>query len=682
MTDPPPMSADDIEAALQSQDTERRRAAVREVRNLQSTDRRAHGFLMTAVADSDWRVRREAVEACLAVGPQSALLDDLVAAAAQGENVGLRNAAIESLSRLGPEAVTRLRTALRDSRGGARKFYIEALGETGSPEVVGDIVGLLNDSDPNVAAAAMDALARIGGEEAQRALRERLDSDNAFQRMAALDGLYRTGARLPWSALAPLLDDRLARRAAIPLLGRCGDAKALEPLVGLLEGGVSRVASPTVVALAELVVELGFDATQSILLGLTADGRHRIRSALRDGDLATKRAASMLALLAQDVFALSGVVKLASQDHLTPKGVEALRRWGAEAVPHLLRLIALPGSPGNTALEIGAELGRDAAGPAIDDLRAALRAAIESNESARIRAGLRGLVWFAEASDAEQLFRVAASGSKEVRQAAADAALALVRREPSALGPLEQIGLETAPGGAVLAPLVAELRGESGFEQLQAGTAAEDPQVRRACIAALGQIGDARAAELVAFALSDENVDVRITAARVLGRLRLPDGSAPGVDALLSALTGEDAVRAAAARALGELCEPRATPLLAEMVTHPAVAVAAAALEALAAIGDDSLQQHVEAALSHPDPEVVKQAMRGAARLPADSAHRLLGVGLRHGSWHVRVLAARLLGEAGAPGRDLLHQALIEEADPMVRDAIAEALAEYPEAPG
>src|SRR5690606_14067534 len=158
----------------------------------------------------------------------------MVAALLQGENVGLRNAALEVLGQLGSAAAEALLAAMATAPAGARKFLIGALGDSGDLEAVHLLAEEAVGEDANNAAAAIDALSRLGGPAAELALRGRLGSPDPFQRMAALDGLNRLRAAVPWEELEPVLDDRLLRRLVLSVLGRCGNEAAVGPLVDAL----------------------------------------------------------------------------------------------------------------------------------------------------------------------------------------------------------------------------------------------------------------------------------------------------------------------------------------------------------------------------------------------------------------------------------------------------------------
>ena len=66
-------------------------------------------LLLAALGDDDWRVRKEAVQVVHRRAVELDLIESLVQSICQGENVGLRNAALDVLEALGPSAAPALR---------------------------------------------------------------------------------------------------------------------------------------------------------------------------------------------------------------------------------------------------------------------------------------------------------------------------------------------------------------------------------------------------------------------------------------------------------------------------------------------------------------------------------------------------------------------------------------------
>ncbi len=186
------MTIERLREALADADPEVRRRAI--MHAAQETSPSAGPLLLSALGDEDWRVRKEAVQVVHLRAVEFGLIEELVQGICQGENVGLRNAALDVLEALGPSAAPALIAALPGVPEHARKFVVEALGESGGAHVVQELAKAAASEDPNEAGEAIEALARIGGPEAERVMRSRLTASDPFLRMAALDALNRVHA--------------------------------------------------------------------------------------------------------------------------------------------------------------------------------------------------------------------------------------------------------------------------------------------------------------------------------------------------------------------------------------------------------------------------------------------------------------------------------------------------------
>lgn len=636
-----------------------RRRALRDAPEPERTSR-----ALSALGDLDWRVRQEAVERLRGHAADEALLDTLLAAVVQTDNVGRRNAALEVLASLGAPAVERLRRALREDRSGARKFYAEALGAAGDPTSAPDLAELTDDDDSNVGAAALEALVELGGPHAERVLRARLGSADPFARVAALDGLVRLHARLTWEELAPHVGDRVLRRAALPLLGRSHDARATPVLAeALAEGG--RSASVAIAALAELGEALGPAAVGT----LGGDVAPALTVALRDGDRDTRRHAASLAFALRDESLLADALDAAADDVLTDLGASALRLWGARAVAPILRASrSCVGLGRSLALGLAAEL-TDAADPTLSaTLSAALREAVHASTPSLQAAALRGLAKLATEDDVPVLVDTLVRTSDELSELASEALRALHLRAPTAVDAALSDGLLRTPAAI---RLFAHVRRERALEALRAALSEPHAELRVAAAESLGTLADTRARDDLAFALADEDERVRLAAVESLSRLR---DDAVG-DVLLQGLPAATVgVRAAVVRALGRMQHRAAIPALRDELDGPAP-VAAATIEALGALGSETLDADARRAFAHADPEVAHAAVSVVIALGADAARPLLIDALAHEAWHVRRAAVRGLESDPDPGAEAaLRTAAAREEDLMVRDALDHAL--------
>jgi HEAT repeat protein len=126
-----------------------------------------------------------------------------------------------------------------------------------------------------------------------------------------------------------------------------------------------------------------------------------------------------------------------------------------------------------------------------------------------------------------------------------------------------------------------------------------DPRLERAIVETLGLARRTAAAAAIARRLLSPDPEIRVSAARALGRLGMPD-CAP---ALLAALKDEAwQVRAQAARALGRLRLADAIPQLSACLTDRSWWVRRHAAYALSGIGDEGFAALRGAAENSPDP--------------------------------------------------------------------------------
>src|SRR3989338_742163 len=112
--------------------------------------------LLAALGDPEWRVRKSAVDAVVALGPRGDTVNGVIEGLRSADNAALRNSAAEVLVRFGTNAVLPLLSALGSADPDLQKFIADILGEIGDRRATPALIRLLSQHDDNVAMAAID----------------------------------------------------------------------------------------------------------------------------------------------------------------------------------------------------------------------------------------------------------------------------------------------------------------------------------------------------------------------------------------------------------------------------------------------------------------------------------------------------------------------------------------------
>ena len=670
------MTSDRLEEAFHSADPDVRRQAVHRM------SLRPQGTPLTqildALSDTDWRVRREAISLAAQTREKDALIDALLIRVVETDNIGLRNAAIEVLGMVAQGNAEKFASACEAAGEGVRKFLVEAMGKTRDPQMIDQLESLVRGSDANVAAAAVEALVCIGGARAESLLREHLPTPHLFLRISIVEGLTRLGTRVPWEELKPAVDDAIVRRISAELLGRTGEPEALEFLLELAADASPQTSSAALRAIAELAEEAEAHRAELIerLSASNESFRHAIHEALLHGDTATRQGAAYLAVLCRDESSLEAVLQAVADDVANAETVDALRSWGPGLIEPLL--MQHRGEPRVWAisLELAAELSYRHLDSISEGTRDRIRSLIERDltdaPNAVRAAAAESLRWWGDPRDCRALVECLSSSSHHVRAAATSALEALAKRVPILVEEALQRADLDGPGGADIAHVLSRLDSSGAVEMLKRGLHSGDPRTRRAVVQALAMANATDVAQLIGYAVADEDIDVQIAAVRTLGQMSTAEANGPLSTALDSPFPP---IRAEAALALGRRDASDAIPRIRDLLEDQEPVVIAAALDALAWLGDSEVAVSVERALAHSDDEVFQAGLRAAHTLPVRNAERLVGQGLQHSAWNVRMLAIKLLLDLDTEHtRKLLTKALASESDSMVRHAIESGL--------
>ena len=679
------ISEADVVRDLDSPDAEVRRRATSEIARLppQAT---AH-LLVRALGDEDWRVRKEATQMALVLGPSEKLVTELVGLLHPGDNVGLRNAAVETLAALRTGVVPAVAAEIARLDADGRKLAAELLGRTHDVEAMHCLEGLVHDPDPNVRIAAIDAVGDLGHlaiDAAAQMLSALLSSEDLHVRLAALNGLNELEIVVPWEQLRPLTADPILRRSALVACARAGNVEAASVLASALEDEHDGVFRLAVVGLAELALSASIEprALKRAIGAIGPRGRERLLEALApdEDDVSCRRAGLVVAAVVGEPVAVDAAIDALVDDTTAREADAALKIIGAQALPRILARIV----HGEIAVRVAAieRLVSLVDEDSEDVVRFALRVAVGDAAPEVASAALTALGAMGSPEDISAVFAVLAAKSPGTLGAARAALFALASRYPREA----KMAARTARGdersvlpvatviGALGAGVLGEVSDDVAFLALALSSA--DRESRATAVEAHGRVGSALGLDAVHFAIADEEREVRLSAIHALGRLRHDDGRPAGSDRLIELTrSGDSDVVAAAARALGETGDPRARVSLTPLVRSDRPIVAVAAVEAVGKLEDAGRIDVLLEATADSHVEVVKAALLALDQVKDPRVLERFGHALEHAAWDVRRLAADCLGRHGGDAAmELLRARLSNEQEPLVSEAIARAL--------
>lgn len=684
-----------VRARLADPEPEVRRVATKEIPSLPAPE--SCELLLVALGDADWRVRKEATTIASRVEPRTAVVFAVARVLGERDDIGLRNAAVEALVSIGPDAVPGAIDALSRLDADGRKLAVEML--AGAPTLSGmrALAKCLDDADANVVVAAAEGLGRahLAGDEARElattALTSLLESGATPARLAALESLRNLDEAVPWSALEPLFADPLLRRPAIAAAGGTTTPRAVRALAEACADPGATLSLEATIALGRSIEEAwGDDDLLDVAaktLRASAQARARLREIARSKDVeGSARGAAILALgLVRDPDDVALIADALADDATADRAEAALRLYGQEAVEPLL-VAGRTGAPslrGATIsmlpqLALGA--GGGAAGPREAEGLAAVRDALSDPSSDVVAPALKSLAIVGGASDLPAVARHVSSRDPKVAGAAHGALLAIASRHlDAARGAVA--GVDPQGDAALTATIALDALARAGAttaadaEFLASALTHREAAVRRGAIEALAAIGGDDAAVAVTLSLADEEPVVAHAAIRALGRL----GRAEQLAAL--AVSTRDPIRLASVlRALKDADPTRAFAAARPLLRSKEAAVAAAAVEVVGGIDVEARIEALMGAADHPDHEVAKLALAQLANTGDERALASLARAIEHQAEAVRRYAAELLGHDGsAEAESMLRARLDREPSVEVRNAIMEALAARPE---
>ena len=655
------VSKESIAARLEDPSPEVRRRAVREL--AQIAPEQAGELVLAALGDEDWRVRKETILIVADLELGEDLVEALIDAMEQEDDVGLRNGASEALAGARVDVVTPLSARLPRMNASGRKIALEVIGRTEDPRAVPTLVEHLGNEDANIRVCAAELLGDHSGKESAEALAGCLSGDDSLLTLAALQSLNKMGAKVGWASLEPLVDQPIFGSEILFAMARSSEPSAAAPIVDKLQR------NPSAARCLEILHGTSAEAARAVEEALTAAGDEILEalSGIADDEESENRRAAVRNLIwSRDTARVETLISLSGDEALHRIIVDGLMEWGQPALEEIERI--LPRVTGRTLVSVVGLLGKmlsDEEGPA----KAALFTAyLNSTDEMVATAAAGAIARFGDVAVLPRLMELAGHEERRVRRAAGYAMAQIGLRHPEdvreAISALEVEG----PAGIELCRVFEAVGRPEDLGIIARALSSPDPELRKTALGTLASVAGSAAVDTISLSMTDEDVGVRMAAASALARI----GPA-AAETIVSAIhTARGPLKTALVRALGMVGHFEAQSILSSMCEGSAD-LAMAALEAMQNLGLDPGEMKQEI-LGHRDPEVIKKALIFLGpQISLDELEGLLG----HPQWDVRLAAVDRLSSSPMDNDAvvaLLSARFAREDDDLVRASISRAL--------
>jgi len=661
------MDIDAMGNKLQSSDTEERREAAVD---LGRAGKEAVPLLFRAMADKDWRVRKAAVEALVAIEGEH-VIAGLIESLKTEDNAGARNSAIEGLVQIGVPALEALLPVLTIPDPDVRKFVADILGDIRDPRSVPALITrLVEDDDENIRVAAAEALGKIRDRRAVDALLGCLNRyDQGWLDYAAAEALGEIGDGRALGPLLAALDRSGLREPVLESLGKIGDANTIDPLIASLADPLRIVREVSIGAIAAVYRKSTVPDRLKIIKAVRARVSESAVNFLEEilststGDL-QKATIALLGWTGRE----SSIRKL-----LSLLNEEELQESVAQTLTHIDRDhtgFLLPYLLSDNALirrTVAHVLGEVGCAEAEDSLLPLLR-----DENGHVRSTAADALGRLKSRKAvSPLLDLLADEYENVQETAIHA-LAAIGDESMLDGLIKEFSSRDAFVRRNIAQLLGKFTTEKAVDALAFALKDEEPSVRKAVVNALGNASGPKSLRSLLLATTDDDPEVRMLAAESLGASDAPTAQ----EALIALLADTDLwVRAASARGLGRIGGSKAGEVLVEHLGTASDIFLLALVEVLGKLHYGPACNPLLKLIDHEDPEVRKKVLVALAEFDGDKVLQALIARLSDPHWSVRKAAV----EALKYRRDTAVAAILanianEDPDTAVRQAAYEAL--------
>ena len=656
-----------IKALLQVSDEELRIKGLQYMEGVRSDE--AIELLIHALGDESWRVRKAAVLLLVEYGHIDKILPLLIESLRDDENAGMRNAAVETLERIGGDVVEPLLQYIGDEDHDLRKQIVDILGNIGDKRATPYLIKALADPDENVKSAAAENLGKIGDDEAVKSLIDSLKSDDLLLCYSVLEALCRIGRNVPSEEIIPHLENPLLRKASLDALGNSKDMSALPYLISGLETRSKSTKEAALISIVKLIESLD-NSEEAMLLIKQKRGvlPEHVSSCLNSDN--EKVLLSVIKLMGwlECIDFIPELLLLAAKDALMPAVTEAIAAIGGKGEQSVIDYYF--SSPDEIKPIICFFIGEIGSSKGVELLLKGLKSSIgHVRHSCASSLGKIG-----DNRAIPCLVPLLKDEYIDVQSASVEALSLLAKRyRENVLAVLKEgVNSDLTVFKRNASSILASMGKEGDLELALNALRDEDAIVRKNAIDALARLGGDEAIAHIILSLSDEDRDVRMSAAGHLGEMKCKEGFEP----LISLLQDEDIwVKSVAIKGLADIGGEASAPYLSNFLNDEVGLIVISALEALGTVKLSAYGPAMMEKMDSDDEKVVKTAIENLSFWDDKGFLKKLVLMIDHESWEVRASAVSVLGgKGGLQIKKTLEEKLTREDNQIVKDALKEAL--------
>ncbi|MCX7830531.1 MAG: HEAT repeat domain-containing protein, partial [Acidobacteria bacterium] len=637
-------------------------------------------ILKNLIGDSNWRVRKAAVESAI-LFPPSKVIPMLISGLFDPANAGLRNSSFEALLKIGEPSLPYLYETIVDEDPDVKLAIIHLLGEIPNRMSTPHLIYFLSHPNKNFVSAAVESIGKLKDPANLRILLDMTQRTDEWVLFHLIDALAEIGGPSAVDKLMELYSNQRLQKAILKAFGKMGDLSVIPFLFEKAESEETPILefmatlgrlyySPLPkVFLENHRSEMGRLIRKSYPIQLS----EKLAELWESAKIPEKRGIAIVAGFVTDLTLLPNLFKEIQNPYIQRDILWAIGEYGHHALKNILKKLSETQSEEEKVLLIDL-LSETQSSEAVAPLLAFSR---DENEIVK-REAISVLSKIDDKRACMEVLSVFEKEEDNFYDVALNSIKKLIRkREEFRQLAFEKakcfIGSENPDKRKIGYFILGETREKEGEQALLNGLKDVSPDVKQNVIHIAFQVLGAEGVSQILPLFSDENVKVRRAVISALGRELLVSQS----DALIVALQDIDAgVRAEAAFFLAQSTDPPVVRALLSLLETDEVPVKIAALRGLSEVGCGLIFDEVKK-LSQSDRslEVRRAALNAIAKSGRTEGKSILIDSLNDPNWEIRSAAIEWMANSEDPSfvAPLLRE-LEKDPDIFVKQTVIEAL--------